>query len=80
MSCGGGFGGCGFTSGGGIYTKSSTNQTNDVSDRPEYQLFAVIVGWTVLFALIVSGIFLAAEIAEAQTGPSHGHSNQGLLR
>ncbi len=81
MSCGGGFGGCGFTTGGGSYTQTTNRQANDISDRPEYQPFAVLMGWLFLLLIIMGGgLLIAAEVAEAKTGPIHGHSNHILLR
>ena len=79
--CGGGFGGCGFATGGGSYTKPSTRQTNDISNNPEYQPFAVFMGWLFLFLIIMGGgLLIAAEVAEAETGPMGGHSHHILLR
>ncbi|MEM7066296.1 MAG: hypothetical protein AAF572_24405 [Cyanobacteria bacterium P01_B01_bin.77] len=72
MSCGGGFGGCGFTTGGGSYTQSSTSNPDSISNSSEYKAFTTFMGWLFLFLIIMGGgLFIAAEVAEAKTASIH---------
>ena len=73
--CGGGFGGCGFATGIGNYTKPKTEQTNNTSDQPEYEPFAAFVGLILFIVMITGGLIVAAEVAEAKTplSPELGH-------
>lgn len=68
MSCGGGFGGCGFTTGGGSYSRDS----HKVKSPEDMTAFEHKVRWIAFLLLMAGGLFLVAGAAEA-ANPAHDH-------
>ena len=60
--CGGGFGGCGFATGIGNYTKPATCPKPEISTSSQSLLFRIFVGWIIFVSMVVSGLLIVADI------------------